>query len=838
MTKPQLTAPPRPLRGQWRHHLLGPDSDRVVPTGVLQTSGDVDVRDASGPITLTRGTDGPDAVVVLDHGRNIAGVPWYDLDGTPGAQLLVSFSESAAWTGPDGDLEGSHNESGNRHRWEELVVNGPGTTSTGRIQGGQRYQRIALTTPGTVTIRALWTQFSAFRPGPEEHPGWFLSSSELFNRIWFEGSYTVQINSLPPATLPEPWIVHDGALDADGGTLAVLDGVDLADGTVEFDVHLLSGAAGWIVRATPSGTAGYLLTAEVDPDRRADVLVRIWHFDDSINDRAQDLDRRLFPITTTRIESVGTTSDWLPVRTELAGSVVRVSVGGAVPIEIDLAEVADAPQYATGTVGFRVAWLDRARFRHLHVSGDGPSGDRSVDLDLDDAEDLGAFVGPAIGHPDPLPLILDGGKRDRTVWSGDLIVQIPTVFATTAAEPYVRGSLEYLNGYQEASGQSAARVPPIMPVAEAPRAGQTYSAVYSMHQVTNIALYHRYTGDRAFAEAQWPSVLRELDFDRTLLDDRGLIVTDEVNGLDWDWYDGPKIGAVTAYNAAFHATLQNAADLADAIGETTEATRLRAEAAALRTAINEHLYDAERNRYRLSDVLPDSVAQDGTALAVATGVVPDGDGTAVLTALASALPQTPYGPSPFSADTGFRHAVSPYVADSHLRALFQVGATEDAFALLRRLWGHMVTADVHAVGTTWELIAPDGSPGFGAKTSLAHGWGAGATAALTAHVLGISPTAPGFARWRFAPQPGDLDWAEGSVPTPHGPIEAAWERDGDGLVMTVTAPTDGTVVVPTPHRGRFASLSGANESDTSNTGVSADDGEIHLRAGSHRVTIR
>jgi alpha-L-rhamnosidase len=48
---------------------------------------------------------------------------------------------------------------------------------------------------------------------------------------------------------------------------------------------------------------------------------------------------------------------------------------------------------------------------------------------------------------------------------------------------------------------------------------------------------------------------------------------------------------------------------------------------------------------------------------------------------------------------------------------------------------------------------------------------------------------PGFARVRIAPQLGDLKWAEGTYPTPRGPIHVRHERRPDGTIATkVEAP--------------------------------------------------
>jgi hypothetical protein len=38
------------------------------------------------------------------------------------------------------------------------------------------------------------------------------------------------------------------------------------------------------------------------------------------------------------------------------------------------------------------------------------------------------------------------------------------------------------------------------------------------------------------------------------------------------------------------------------------------------------------------------------------------------------------------------------------------------------------------------------------------------------YTLGVTPAEPGYAKARIAPRLGELAWAKGSVPTPHGLI--------------------------------------------------------------------
>ena len=153
---------------------------------------------------------------------------------------------------------------------------------------------------------------------------------------------------------------------------------------------------------------------------------------------------------------------------------------------------------------------------------------------------LSDFTGPSVRSGDLLPVIMDGAKRDRVVWSGDLGVEGPNVFYTTAADDFLKDSLKLLDSYQSANGEAGAQAPPDSPLGTFPESGSTYSASYSMDDVANLATYYLYTGDLTFVRTEWPMVTRELAYNRSMVDSRGLLATNNDNGMDWDYYDGPK----------------------------------------------------------------------------------------------------------------------------------------------------------------------------------------------------------------------------------------------------------------------------------------------------------
>ncbi len=81
---------------------------------------------------------------------------------------------------------------------------------------------------------------------------------------------------------------------------------------------------------------------------------------------------------------------------------------------------------------------------------------------------------------------------------------------------------------------------------------------------------------------------------------------------------------------------------------------------------------------------------------------------------------------------------------------------------------------------------------------LSHGWCSTPLVQMSARVLGVTPTSPGFRTMAIRPSPCGLTWAKGIVPTPHGDVSVSWKLAGEKLVLDVTVPagTDAEVILP------------------------------------------
>lgn len=83
----------------------------------------------------------------------------------------------------------------------------------------------------------------------------------------------------------------------------------------------------------------------------------------------------------------------------------------------------------------------------------------------------------------------------------------------------------------------------------------------------------------------------------------------------------------------------------------------------------------------------------------------------------------------------------------------------------------------------------------GYRHSFCHGWASGATAWLSRYVLGVQVLEPRCRKIQVSPHLGDLEWAEGTYPTPYGQVHIRVEKGADGQVKTrVLAPEQVAVV--------------------------------------------
>ncbi|MFC1434032.1 trehalase family glycosidase [Streptacidiphilus sp. N1-3] len=467
------------------------------------------------------------------------------------------------------------------------------------------------------------------------------------------------------------------------------------------------------------------------------------------------------------------------------------------------------------------------------------AGAYTVQMDTIDPTQGRAYPPPASGWENNAVIgsgagvLSDGAKRDRAVWPGDLGVSLPTEYASTDDIVSTKNALNSLYQHQNSSTGELEY--------GGPAVNFYGSDTYHTWTLIGSSTYYTYSGDRTWLNSVWNQYKLGMGFITAKIDGNGLL---NVTGTN-DWARGDQGGENIEANALLYAALIGGAGLANVEGDSAHAATWQQQAATLKAAVNQRLWNSTVGLYRdnpTSTLYP----QDGNSLAVWYGLT---DSAAKSTAVAHALAArwNNYGAASPEKDGG---AIGTFPGSMEVQAHFVAGDDTDALTLIRREWGYMLNSPNGTGSTFWEGFRSDGSFDYGGTyMSLAHGWATGPTSALTFYVLGLSPT--GTSQYGFGPHPGDLTHVEGSITLPQGSVTGAWDYDATAgtLAETLSSPagTTGTLGVPTygssavsiTVNGATVWSGGAFHAGAGLTGGSTDGSYIQLTgvaAGSYTVS--
>jgi hypothetical protein len=390
------------------------------------------------------------------------------------------------------------------------------------------------------------------------------------------------------------------------------------------------------------------------------------------------------------------------------------------------------------------------------------------------------------------PVIFDGAKRDRAIWSGDLMVTDPVALLSIGSNsvPSIKGAIDSILNLQASSGRLTSAV------GFRGCGAFDFATTYSAYSAIIAVQYYHYTGDTTYARSLLPKLEAATAFHATRLDGNGLVVTN-----DPDYWQTTQSGEVTEYSLAYYELLQNMIWLEGKIGAAARVSEYTGKATALRNAINARLFSASAGVYVHTNTRTNVFPLDANMNAVRLGVAPANRVAGILSFFRTR--SQPHGspisqPAPSMADPS-GHTIEPLNNTWEVMARFASEDTAGAFDLLRRLWGVQVDPNSgFYTGTFWEFVNSQGLPSR-AFDSLAHAWGAGPTQVLTESVLGVTPVDARYTVWQVKPHPDSLAWAEGQVPVGTGSLAVRWARDSASqfhLQVVSPAGTSGEVWVP------------------------------------------
>ena len=408
-----------------------------------------------------------------------------------------------------------------------------------------------------------------------------------------------------------------------------------------------------------------------------------------------------------------------------------------------------------GNSGFRFARLDYlgddeqtalvavraiSKYRDIPYLGSFHCSDKR----LDNIWQTGAYT----VHLNMQEYLWDGIKRDRLVWIGDMHPEVMTVGTVFGNHEVVRKSLDYV---REGT----------------PEGWMNGICSYSLWWIIIHHHLYQWYGDMDYLQEQKGYLMTLLE---KVLDNIDGSKENYTDGRFIDWPSNDKPDVIHAgLQALTVRTLEAGAEMCEWLND--EYLRERCSKAAA----------------RMREYVPDAVGNSQAAALLSIQGMMDAEEASKII--------LENGPEKFTSFMGY------YL----LEALAKGGHYAEAMDLISKYWGKMLDLgattfwedfnyadaenaarideivpedkfDIHADGGAWCYV--------GLRHSFCHGWASGPTTWLSRHVLGIEPVGVGFKQVRIEPHLGDLQWAEGTFPTPYGVIEVRHEKKADGTVVS------------------------------------------------------
>jgi len=423
-----------------------------------------------------------------------------------------------------------------------------------------------------------------------------------------------------------------------------------------------------------------------------------------------------------------------------------------------------------GNTGFRFVRIDlldrNSRIRIREASAilryrDIPRAGsfRCSDERLNEIWETGAWT----VHLNMQEYIWDGIKRDRLVWLGDMHPEMSTVAAVF--------------GYNDVIDRSIDLACEQFPLP----AWMNGITAYSMWYLVIMHDWYMHNGHKEYVVRHRNYILGLIDQVDGCVDSDG---NENFAGARCflDWPSSPNEAGVEAgIRALLYLAMGDASYLCDILGEGEYADKCR----DIRKRLEKH-------------IKPHNGLKQAAALMAMAGIMPAEKACSEVIAVG--------GTKDFSTFYGY------YM----LEALAMAERYQEAVDIIREFWGGML--DLGAT-TFWEDFNLDWAKNAGRideftpagkddihrdfgnycyksfRHSLCHGWASGPTPWVMRHILGVEILEPGCTVIRINSHLCDLSWAEGTFPTPYGPVSIKVRRNSDGSVVTdIDAPEGVTVL--------------------------------------------
>lgn len=343
---------------------------------------------------------------------------------------------------------------------------------------------------------------------------------------------------------------------------------------------------------------------------------------------------------------------------------------------------------------------------------------------------------------------IDGIKRDRWIWSGDAYQSYLMNYYLFFDSPSVTRTMLNLRGKDPVTSHMNT----IMD--------------YTFYWFMGIYDYLQYTGDRHFVQQFYPRMQSLMDYCLSRRNNEGMMegLAGDWVFLDWADFKMSKAGEVSFEQLLFCRSLETMAICAEIMNDSDNKEKYTTLANDLKQKLFTVFWSDEKGAFvhnRENGKMSDQVTPYTNMFAVLLNYLDESKTDAI-------KKNVLLNPDALKITT-------PYMRFYELEALCSLGEHDFVMKEIRNYWGGMLELDATSF---WEKYNPNekgtehlamyGRP-YG--KSLCHAWGASPIYLLGKYYLGVKPLKEGYKEFSITPVLSDLEWMEGSVPTPNGDIK-------------------------------------------------------------------
>ena len=312
---------------------------------------------------------------------------------------------------------------------------------------------------------------------------------------------------------------------------------------------------------------------------------------------------------------------------------------------------------------------------------------------------------------------------------------------------------------------------------------------YTMYYVILVSDYLQHSGDKQTCEALFSTVMKQFELIEQQCTTKDGLIDHKLFSwetfLDWSAMD---FGGISACDNAIYILMhRKTARMAEQLQKHDLAKKLRENADKLVVSFRNHFWSEEEGLFvdALYNGKSSSIrSQLANVMAIWAGAAEGDQARAIIKRITDKKTLLPRTTGDYRLKPGFKCQTGGIVqigtpGSGFLMALvmFKLGMTDEAIQYLEENW-----TPIAETGAYQEHFVRDDNSTF------CHGWGAGPVVLLPQFVLGIKPLAPGWKEIEITPQPGNLQWAEGTVPTALGDIEVSWKKVNGKLKLAYKVP--------------------------------------------------